>query len=573
MSNVFSHLNGVAGTAIAAVLNSFWLALGVTALVWLALKFLARINAATRYVIWWAVLGVVLVLPLAPRLAELWHSREPARVAAAAPVSSPRVTLLPPVIEPGVVTVEQKRVGTWPLWALGLWTAILLFRLTQIGRSWIFLRGVKRRASIAPRGLPSCGVTRPVRLLLSSDVSSPMAIGFLKPAVILPEAVAGQLEERELDHVLLHELAHIARLDDWTNLAARLVGAACALHPVAVWILRQIEREREMACDDFVVTLTGAAQPYAESLARLSELRWAQRNDVLASGILGSGSKAGHRIEMLLRRGREFSPRVSLKRAAMVCLALLGFASASALAPRWIVFAQQPRMNFEVVSIKPGNPINRQVVIGALGPRGFTATNASLRMIIGFAYGLRNQQIFGGPGWVDSAKFDIQAKPDRAIPVPDWAASGQMELMVQSLLADRFKVAVHRETRDETVYDLVVDRGGVKLKETDAGPSDPPGLFGSLSSHLTGVAVQVGVLADALSQISGSAVVDKTGLPGKYDFTLTFTPETSAGTASGAPNGSSIFTALPAQLGLRLEPSRGPVDILVIDHAEKPDAN
>ncbi len=296
------------------------------------------------------------MLPLAPRLAGLWHSRESARVTTAARVSSPRVTLLPPVIEPAVVTVEQQRVGTWPLWTLGVWAAILVFRLAQIGRSWIFLLGVKRRAPISPRTLPSCGVTRPVRLLLSRDVSSPMAIGFLKPAVILPEAVAGQLEERELDHVLLHELAHIARLDDWTNLAARLAGAACALHPVAVWILRQIE---SVSARWRVTTSwwhrrarpgrTRRAWPECSSCAgRGTKTFW-------APGIFGKSSKLGDRIEMLLRRGREFSPRASLGRLALSGVALFGFVIASALAPRWIAFAQQPdRPSFEVVSVKVG---------------------------------------------------------------------------------------------------------------------------------------------------------------------------------------------------------------------------
>jgi bla regulator protein BlaR1 len=579
MSSVLATLNSSAGAAIAALLNSFWLALGVVALVWVALRFLPRLNAATRYVIWWAVLGVVLVLPLAPRLAGLWRSRQQDRVAAAKPAASPKVTLLPPVSEPAVVTVEQKRVGTWPLWAFGAWAAILLFRLGQIGRSWIFLSGVKRRASVATRALPDCGVARPVRLLLSRDVESPMAVGFLEPAVILPESVVDQLEAPELDHVLLHEMAHIARLDDWTNLAARLAGAALALHPVALWILRQIEREREMACDDFVVAQTGSARPYAESLARLFEMRWAQKGEALASGIFGGGSRVGERIELLLRRGREFSPRVSLKRVASSGLVLLGFVAAAAMTPRWIAFAQQePKLSFEVATVKPADP-NSPYSFRQLPGGRWVATNVPLRDLIASAYAVPTPRMAGGPGWLDSDRFTIDAKP--AAPLPPWPESNkQLSLMLQSLLEDRFKLAVHWEKKEAAVYDLVAAKGGPKLKEADA---DEKSGFGMERGRIKSLALPLGYLASNLAYLLGRPVNDKTGLSGNYDYTLAYTPDAAQAAAVGPPgadaapppdpNGPSIFTALQEQLGLRLESAKGPVEVLVIDHAERPDAN
>ena len=146
----------------------------------------------------------------------------------------------------------------------------------------------------------------------------PVAVGFQHPAVVLPEALLGGLTAAELDHVLLHELAHIARRDDWTNLLARIAGAVLALHPVAAWVVRQIDRERELACDDWVVAATGAARPYAASLARLFELCTSRRSALLASGIADSGSQLGNRIAMLLRRGREFSPQASALRVSRV---------------------------------------------------------------------------------------------------------------------------------------------------------------------------------------------------------------------------------------------------------------
>jgi hypothetical protein len=169
-----------------------------------------------------------------------------------------------------------------------------------------------------------------------------MAAGFRHPAVLLPEPLVDQFTEAELDHVLLHELAHIARRDDWTNLWARFAGALLALHPVAAWVVHRIDREREIACDDWVVAQTGDARPYAASLARLFELCCAGRRTLLASGMAESGGHLGDRIEMLLRRGREFTPRTSLLRVGGMAVVLAAFAAAGARMPRWIVFSAAP---------------------------------------------------------------------------------------------------------------------------------------------------------------------------------------------------------------------------------------
>jgi hypothetical protein len=168
-----------------------------------------------------------------------------------------------------------------------------------------------------------------------------MAVGFRHPAVILPAPLLQQFQEPELDHVLLHELAHIARQDDWWNLYARLASAVLALHPVAAWVLRHIEREREIACDDWVVSMTGDARPYAASLARLFELCFVRRRMLLASGMAGRASHLGERIEMLLHRSREFTPKASVARIALSTAALLALAIAGAQAPRWLAFAQE----------------------------------------------------------------------------------------------------------------------------------------------------------------------------------------------------------------------------------------
>jgi uncharacterized protein (TIGR03435 family) len=254
------------------------------------------------------------------------------------------------------------------------------------------------------------------------------------------------------------------------------------------------------------------------------------------------------------------------------------------LALAMAAFAQQPeRPSFEVASIKPGDPNERRVSLFIQPGGKLSTTNASLQMMIGFAYDVRNHQISGGPNWLDSAKFNVEAKAPSTIqipPGPDGAT--QLRLMLQSLLAERFKLVVHRETREQQVYDLVVDKGGSKMKDSNVAPDRPQGLGMTGRGDLTGTGAPVPLLVNFLSQQLGRSVVDKTGLTGKYDFTLKRTPDpgTAAGPKAGddtAPppdaSGPSIFTAVQNDLGLKLQSAKGPVEMLVIDSVEKPDAN
>jgi hypothetical protein len=221
-------------------------------------------------------------------------------------------------------------------------------QLGRIAWSYGYLRQVKRRAHRASPELRrsfdawmmSCGVHRTTVLLVSKEIGSPMAVGFRQPAVILPAALLEHFHEPELDHVLLHELAHIARQDDWTNLGARLASSLLALHPVAAWVLRQIEREREMACDDWVVSMTGEARPYAASLARLFEVCFTRRRMMLASGMAQRSSHLGERIQTLLHRRGEYPSKASISRVVLSSAVLLALAIAGTQAPQWLVLAQ-----------------------------------------------------------------------------------------------------------------------------------------------------------------------------------------------------------------------------------------
>jgi beta-lactamase regulating signal transducer with metallopeptidase domain len=335
-------------------LNTIWQTAIVALLAWAVLRWLPRINAATRVAVWWAVLAFIVMLPVL----RILPGETPAIISPVAPaVSGPATFDSPrePVAEAPVAHVTTPKVvpppGSWPILFLALWCAFCIAQCARLAFSYLHLRRLKHTGRPASRErqanfdawMMTCGIRRTVRLLISNRVSIPVAIGFQHPAVVLPEALLDRLTPAELDHVLLHELAHIARRDDWTNLLARIAWAALALHPVAAWVLRQIDRERELACDDWVVAATGAARPYAASLARLFELCTSRRSALLASGIADGGSQLGNRIAMLLRRGRQFNPQASALRVSLCGAAMLILVVAGAHTPTWIAFGQARR--------------------------------------------------------------------------------------------------------------------------------------------------------------------------------------------------------------------------------------
>jgi uncharacterized protein (TIGR03435 family) len=218
----------------------------------------------------------------------------------------------------------------------------------------------------------------------------------------------------------------------------------------------------------------------------------------------------------------------------------------------------------------------------------FTATNVSLKNLMQYeAYGIPGSRILDGPKWLDSTRFDIEAKTDdsetdRLRTLPSNQRVLETQAMFQRLLADRFKLTVHWETRELPVYALVVARKGSKLQPA----KDPSSGSGTSSNNtrsgaqFTASAVTMPELAEGLTQeLSrelGRDIIDKTQIEGRYDLTLKWTPDVggaSESAASSADAGASIFTAVQEQLGLKLESAKAPVRVLVIDHAEMPSEN
>jgi uncharacterized protein (TIGR03435 family) len=227
-------------------------------------------------------------------------------------------------------------------------------------------------------------------------------------------------------------------------------------------------------------------------------------------------------------------------------------------------FGQSPaeRPAFEVASIKPGNPESHQLR-SMISPGGrLRGENVSLRTLIEDAYELKPFQLTGGPRWMDSDKFEVIAKGGES------ASTAQVRLMLQALLAERFKLTIHRDTKELPLHTLTVN-GKPKLEPAKEGqPSFVSNSSGPQGNHIVFKSTSMARLADILSREMGQMVVDRTGLSGNFNFEVDATRDESNPNPFMAPMAPAMY-----QLGLKLTTSKGPVDIFVVDSAEKPSQN
>ncbi len=239
--------------------------------------------------------------------------------------------------------------------------------------------------------------------------------------------------------------------------------------------------------------------------------------------------------------------------------------------------AQKP--SFEVTSVKLNNSGSR-FSRTSTGPDGsLRATNVTLRGFIPQFYGVPDYQVVGGPDWINTARFDIEGKPQAGLTDPDVAA------MMQSLFEDRFQLKIHREVRELPVFLLTVAKDGSKLQRTIEGRAALNGLkpgtsrtnATSAGGEISGSGIAIPKLIEMLVTPLGRPVIDKTNVTGQFDFTLKWSSASNqlrdGLNPVAEPNGASIFTAIQEQLGLRLESSKEPVDVLVIDSMQKPTEN
>ncbi len=226
-----------------------------------------------------------------------------------------------------------------------------------------------------------------------------------------------------------------------------------------------------------------------------------------------------------------------------------------------VLCAQQPA--FEVATVKLNRSGGGGTDFPGLRDGMVTARNASLRMLLRAAYDLSENRIIG-PDWLDTDRFDVAGKPPQGVP------DSEMMPMLQTLLKERFHLAVHREMKQMPVFDMVVAKGGLKLSLSDPAhpvPTPPRNNPGGAMNIGAGTMPQI---AQALTRAAGRPVLDKTRLEGSYGFLLIYTPisaqSADIAAGSGPPD---FFIAVEQQMGLKLEPKNESIEVLVVDHAER----
>jgi bla regulator protein BlaR1 len=451
------------------------------------------------------------------------------------------------------------------------------------------------------------GLQKRIEILVSPASLEPGIFGIARPVLLWPDGISDHLDDRHLEAVLAHEVWHVRRRD---NLFAAIHMAAEALfwfHPLLWWLGARLVEERERACDEEVVELGTEREIYAESILKVCEFCVASPL-ACVSGVTGADLKKRmvHIMNEHIARKLDFGRKLLLSAAGLAAVAVpifFGLVNATPIrAQSQAASAASGAVGFEVASIK-AHKSSGTVEMSRLfyTPSGLSATNVTLQTLIRDVYRVQESQISGAPNWLNSEKYDIDARMEKSVAdelrkLDPMQSLPERQRMLRALLADRFKLTLHRETEELPVYVLAIAETGPKIQEAkpgDAytngikGPDGRPGGPGNIRmgrGMLTGQALSMADFVRALSEQLGRPVLDKTGLTGKYDVALQWTPGESElpmlsrteGTPSApnfAPPGSAIFTAIQDQLGLELESQDSPVETLVIDHVERPSEN
>jgi bla regulator protein BlaR1 len=450
-----------------------------------------------------------------------------------------------------------------------------------------------------------------IEMLRSRSSLEPGIFGVARPVLIWPEGLSERLDDAHLETILAHEVRHVRRRDNLAAAIHMVVEAMFWFHPLVWWLGARLVEERERACDEEVLQFGSDRQVYAESILQVCEF-CLDSPLACVSGVTGADlrKRMVYIMNENVARKLDFGRKLLLGAAALVAVAapiIFGLLTAApGRAEAQTENAAAITTGFEVATIKPtaitpdksGSPMVKLLS----RPDSYSGVNVALQTLIRDAYGVGDYQISGAPDWLNLEKYDIEVKVDSSVAEGLRKLSMEQGLlernrMLQALLAERLKLTLHRETKELSIYELAVAPDGPKLQESkpgDAYPNTSPDGRGGARwmqfgpGQLTGQGVPVGDLANYLSRRLGRTVLDKTRLTGKYNFTLQTpsvgnlapfdkrTAERQQGTDSASLpelSDDSILTAIQEQLGLKLEPAIGQVEVLVIDHVERPSEN
>jgi bla regulator protein BlaR1 len=520
------------------------------------------------------------------------------------------------------IAATQTGASSLPLIIGAVWVAGFAAVVGMRVRGWRRVRSAVR----ASRPMP---IEAPIPVRSSPGLLEPGIVGFWRPVLLVPEGIQDRLAPNQFAAVLLHELCHARRRDNLTSAFHMVVEAVFWFHPLVWFVGARLVDERERACDEYVLRTAADPAAYAESIVNVCKL-YVESPITCVSGVTGSDLKQRVAAIMVNRIGCQLS---FVRKSALVIAGILAFClpilAGTIVAPASAT--GQAAAQFDVVSIKPCVP-NRPPVAPA-APAGFRRGGAPWHATVspGYAYwdcvtlaqlvdqayadqdhpllnvvanprqDFLNQpkRVRGGPAWVETEKYTIEAKAPVALTHPGAAsATGSRTLPVlpvamsqalRAVLEDRFKLRVSREKEEQSMYALVLAKAGLNAQQiTVSVPGDcmTSAEYSAAVANGTAPALEelrmcgryyvsresmrfssftLAQLAKELSGMMDHYVLDRTGTDAKYNFTLKLV-------AGDAPPDLRFSRALEP-LGLRLEPTKGPAEFLRIERAERPTPN
>ncbi|HWB86462.1 MAG TPA: M56 family metallopeptidase [Bryobacteraceae bacterium] len=549
------------------------------AVVWLVTLALRRNRARTRHALWMAA-SVKFLIPFS--LFVALGSRIVPQTAAPIPPSQMRFVMVagtPAATLPAFAGTLPSTSPTRPDWL-----APLLWLLWICGCAGILIRWhVRWRQSAAdlqnstpwsqPPGLPP--LPMPVRS--SPSVREPGVFGIFRSALVLPQGIEQRLSPDQLHAVFAHELCHVRHRDNLAAAIHMLMEALFWFHPLVWWMGARLVEERERACDEEVLHLGNDRAVYAESILRVCEF-YLESPVPCVSGITGADLKVRIRNIMTAAGGHQLEPHKKLLLAAFGIAAVAGPVAVGLTHPRNVsaqAIAQTATpLQFDVASVKLAADQNILVTRPTRTPGRFRWTT-QLSYLIEYAYDIEPWRILSDTGLGTIYQIEATTGPK--------TTEDQERLMLQSVLIDRFQLKAHRITKEANGYFLTVAKNGPTMPEAkgkemptapqwDRGPFEDPARFeGTIDAFLpeTGVCAVVGrrvtmrQLTNELQRLLDTAVIDQTGLTGKYYFAFRYATE-----ADPDIPYQNLFGAIK-ELGLELDKHKGPVEMLVIDHIEK----
>jgi beta-lactamase regulating signal transducer with metallopeptidase domain len=328
MNDWLASLGPVASVAASALVSALWEGAALAGLVWAVLRGFPRLSAAARSMVWLGVFALLIglqILPLVARSAE----------AVTAPVAH----------------LDAR----WGYAVLGLWIAHSMVRAIQLGIGVAHLRRLAKRAVELPADAGFDGIVagRRVRLCISDEIARPSVIGFFRPKILIPAKLMESLPETELRQVLIHEMEHLRRADDWTNLLQKLALVVFPLNPALAWVERRLCAERELACDDRVLEAGNGRKAYAMCLAHLAEHAMLQRGMGLALGAWEKRPELVRRVERILRGERTLGRRLAMGVTGTVMAASLMGALALSRSPEMVSFTPMERAEIASSEMMP----------------------------------------------------------------------------------------------------------------------------------------------------------------------------------------------------------------------------